>query len=64
MLLLKRIVFIGNYEISQLMMYDSAVFTPSQNVEAHKHDTMYEVFHIINGKAKFTVNNKRFVLHP
>lgn len=57
-------MLIGNNETPQLMNYGSAVFKPGQNVETHKHDTMYEVFHITSVKAKFTVNNKRFVLLP
>ncbi|WP_298474875.1 cupin domain-containing protein [uncultured Maribacter sp.] len=59
---IKKKVFIEKNEIPKLMMFGSAIFKPGQNVETHKHDTMFEVFHITSGKAEFTVNNKRFVL--
>ncbi|WP_158975142.1 cupin domain-containing protein [Cellulophaga sp. L1A9] len=59
---IKKKVFIAKGEIPQLMMYGSAVFTPGQSVELHKHDTMFEVFYIQSGKAEFTVNSKKFIV--
>ena len=46
---IKKRTLIGHNEIPQLMMYGTAVFKPGQEVEIHKHDTMFEVF-TISGK--------------
>ncbi|RKR14698.1 Cupin domain-containing protein [Maribacter vaceletii] len=59
---IKKKVYIERGEIPQLMMFGSAVFKPGQKVELHKHDTMFEVFQIVNGKAQFIVNNKTIIL--
>jgi|TARA_R110000868_G_scaffold35889_14_gene128076 quercetin dioxygenase-like cupin family protein len=61
---IKKKVFIGSGEIPQLMMFGSAVFTPGQLVELHKHDTMFEVFYIQKGQAEFVVNNKKILVQP
>ncbi len=53
---IKKKTLIGAGEIPQLMMFSTAVFTPGQAVETHKHDTMYEVFYIQKGKAIFEIN--------
>jgi quercetin dioxygenase-like cupin family protein len=58
---IKKKVFINKNEIPQLMMFGSATFKPGQTVETHKHDTMYEVFYIQNGKAEFIINNEKFI---
>lgn len=59
---IKKKVFVGRNEIPKLMMFGSAIFTPGQYVESHKHDTMYEVFYIQTGKVDFIVNGKRVKL--
>lgn len=61
---IKKKVFIGTGEIPNIMMFGSAVFTPGQFVELHKHDTMYEVFYIQKGKAEFSVNHKKIIVSP
>lgn len=61
---IKKKVFIKKGEIPQLMMFGSATFTPGQEVESHKHDTMYEVFYIQSGKAAFIVNDKKMIVVP
>ncbi|EAQ40965.1 cupin domain-containing protein [Polaribacter sp. MED152] len=56
---IKKKVFIKKEEIPKLMMFGSATFTPGQEVDTHKHDTMCEVFYILSGKAEFIVNSKK-----
>ena len=53
---IKKKVFIKKDEVPQLMMFGSATFAPGQEVETHKHDSMYEVFYIQTGKAEFIIN--------
>jgi quercetin dioxygenase-like cupin family protein len=60
---IKKKVFINKNEIPQLMMFGSATFKPGQTVETHKHDTMYEVFYIQNGKAEFIINDEKFIVN-
>ena len=59
--ILKKVI-LDKGEIPHLMMFSSATFKPSQKVEAHKHDTMYEVFFIQSGKAEFIINNKKEIV--
>ncbi|TVZ16247.1 cupin domain-containing protein [Maribacter sp. MAR_2009_72] len=61
---IKKRTLIGKDEIPRLMMYGTATFKSGQRVELHKHDTMYEVFHIQSGKAIFTVSGKEYELGP
>lgn len=61
---IKKKTFITQGNIPKLMMYSSAVFKPGQKVALHKHDTMFEVFHIQTGKAIFTVSGKEYELGP
>ena len=51
-------------EIPQLMMFGQATFTPSQSVDTHSHDTMYEVFYILSGKASFVIEGKEVIAEP
>ncbi|WP_397446375.1 cupin domain-containing protein [Polaribacter sp. R77954] len=55
-------VFITKGEIPNLMMFSSATFKPGQKVEMHKHDTMFEVFYVQNGKAEFIINNTKHLV--
>lgn len=59
---IKKKVFIEKGEIPKLMMFGEATFKPGQKVDLHKHDTMYEVFNVIKGKAEFIVNNKKVIV--
>ena len=61
---IKKKTLIGQGEIPQLMMYGTAVFKPGQKVELHKHDTMYEVFHIQTGNAIFNISGKDYEVGP
>ena len=55
-------VFLEKGEIPNLMMFSAATFKPQQEVEMHKHDTMFEVFYIQSGKAEFVINNKKHIV--
>lgn len=55
----KKKVFIGKDEIPKLMQFGSATFKPGQEVTAHKHETMYEVFLIQKGRIDFIVEGKK-----
>lgn len=57
---IKKRTLINRGEIPKLMMYGTALFKPGQQVELHKHDTMFEVFHIQTGKAIFTISGKQY----
>ncbi len=57
-------VLIEKGEIPNLMMFSNATLKPNQQVEMHKHDTMYEVFFIQSGKAEFIINNKKIIAQP
>lgn len=61
---IKKRTLIDRGEIPQLMMYGTAVFKPGQKVELHKHDTMFEVFHIQTGKAIFTISGEVHEVGP
>lgn len=39
-----------------------ATFKPGQQVSEHQHETMYEVYVLLSGKAEFTINHKKFVV--
>ncbi len=61
---IKKKVFIKKDEVPQLMMFGSATFAPGQEVETHKHDSMYEVFYIQTGKAEFIINDQKLIVVP
>lgn len=55
-------VFISNGTIPQITTFASAVFKPGQAVETHAHETMYEVFYILSGKAVFVIEEREIVV--
>jgi quercetin dioxygenase-like cupin family protein len=59
---IKKKVFLEKGLVPHVMTFASATFKPGQSVETHKHDTMYEVFYILNGRAKFVVNGADLLL--
>jgi quercetin dioxygenase-like cupin family protein len=59
---IKKKVILHKGEIPNLMTFGQATFLPGQEVETHKHETMFEVFFIQKGKAIFTVSEKQIVL--
>jgi quercetin dioxygenase-like cupin family protein len=61
---IKKKVFITNGNIPKLTTFGSATFKPGQFVDTHKHDTMFEVFYIQTGRARFTINNQEVELNP
>ncbi|MBU1202690.1 cupin domain-containing protein [Patescibacteria group bacterium] len=54
---IKKKILIAKGEIPQLMTFSKAILKPGQSSQSHAHDTMYEVFFIISGKAIFNINN-------
>lgn len=61
---IKKRTLIDSNQIPKLMMYGTAVLKPGQKVEIHKHDTMFEVFHIQTGKAIFTILGIAYEVGP
>ena len=59
---IKKKTLIANGEIPQLKMFGTSVFKPGDEVEIHKHDSMFEVFLIQEGKAVFQVNGEKHLL--
>jgi quercetin dioxygenase-like cupin family protein len=59
---IKKKVFVKNGEIPQVTIFGEAVFKPEQFVAPHKHDTMYEVFYILEGEAVFGIDGKEIKL--
>ncbi len=59
---IKKKVFIKNGLVPQLTNFSSAVFQPDQQVEPHKHDTMFEIFYCTSGKIVFTVDGQECIL--
>jgi len=57
---IKKQVMIKNGEIPQVTGFSQAVFKPGQKCEEHQHPTMYEVYFVLEGEAKLTVNNKEY----
>lgn len=60
---IKKKVILDKGYIPQLMIFGQATFLPNQEVDAHKHDTMFEVFYIQEGKAVFTIEGKAIELN-
>jgi len=61
---IKKRTLIGSNQIPKLMMYGTAILKPGQKVEIHKHETMFEVFHIQTGKAIFTILDNVYEVGP
>lgn len=55
---IKKKLFVEKGTVPKLMSFGKAIFTPGQGVGEHVHETMYEVFYITKGKARFIVNGK------
>ncbi|MBT3984684.1 cupin domain-containing protein [archaeon] len=55
---IKKKVFVKNGEIPKVTIFGEAVFKPGQLANPHKHDTMYEVFYILEGELTFGVEGK------
>ena len=61
---IKKKVFIERGYVPQLMTFGSATFKPGQSVETHRHETMFEVFYIQEGKAEFIIEGKKLIVEP
>lgn len=55
-------VMLSNDTIPNLMMFNSAIIKPNDNVESHQHETMYEVFYINKGNIEFTIDSEKIKL--
>jgi quercetin dioxygenase-like cupin family protein len=58
---IRKKVIIERGEIPQLMTFGQATFKPGQSVETHAHETMYEVFYILSGKASFIIEGEEII---
>jgi quercetin dioxygenase-like cupin family protein len=56
-------VFVENGEVPALTTFASATFKPGQSVEEHQHETMYEIFYITEGSARFTILDNATDVH-
>ena len=61
---IKKKVILEKGFIPKLATFGMATFKPGQSVPSHKHDTAYEVFYILKGKAQFIVDGKKIELKP
>jgi mannose-6-phosphate isomerase-like protein (cupin superfamily) len=58
---IKKKVFLANGFIPNITTFGQATFTPGQSVDIHAHETMYEVFYILEGKASFVINGEEVI---
>lgn len=58
---IKKKVFLENGFIPQITTFAQATFRPGQFVETHVHETMYEVFYILSGKASFIIEGEEVI---
>lgn len=59
---IKKRVFFKNGIVPKITNFSEAIFAPGQSVKTHKHDTMYEIFYITYGKAKFVIEEETLVV--
>lgn len=59
---IKKKVIIDKGYIPHLITFGQATFKPGQSVATHKHDAVFEVFHVLSGKAVFIVEGKEIIL--
>lgn len=59
---IKKRVFLENGTIPNLTTFAQATFKPGQSVETHKHDTMFEVFYVQEGRAEFIVEGEKVLV--
>lgn len=55
-------VMLNNGEIPQITTFAQAEFQPGQSVAEHIHETMYEVFYILKGKADFIIEDQKITV--
>lgn len=61
--IMKR-VFLRNGEVGTVTTFGEAVLQPGQSIAAHHHETMYEVYYILEGVARFVVAGKTLEVKP
>jgi len=52
-------VMIGDGEIPHIHTFTQAILQPGQSAIIHKHQDLYEVFFVKEGKAKVIINKKK-----
>lgn len=62
--LIKKHVFIRKGTIPSLMQFAQCALASGQSVEAHSHESMYEIFYIEKGRGRMIVNGKPIALRP
>ncbi len=61
---IKKQVFLERNEVPKVMTFGQAVFKPGDEVELQTHETMYEVFYILSGKAIFFIEGTEYTVEP
>lgn len=52
--IMKR-VFLRSGDVPVITTFGQAVLQPGQSVTVHQHETMYEVFYVLDGVARFVI---------
>lgn len=61
--IMKR-VFLRNGDIPSVTTFGQAILQPGQAVAAHHHETMYEVYYVLEGVARFVINGNAIEARP
>lgn len=56
--------FLEPFYIPNLAGYSVATLLPGQRVDAHRHETMHELFYIIQGTGVFTIDGQETPVQP
>ncbi len=57
---IKKKIILEKNTVPKLMNLGKATLKPGQCTTKHKHNTMYEIFYVLSGKAKFNIEGKSF----
>lgn len=49
---------IKNDDLPNFEFFGRAIFKKGDRIKEHSHTTMYEIFHLLEGKARFVVDGK------
>jgi mannose-6-phosphate isomerase-like protein (cupin superfamily) len=58
----KRQRFLNKGDIPALTNFSRAYFEQGQQVESHAHKDMHEVFYVLNGQAKMTIDEQEYFI--
>ncbi len=56
--------FMEPFHVRNLAGYSVATLLPGQRVDFHRHDTMHEMFYILEGTGYFTIEGKEALVEP